>query len=415
MVFSSKKIVLGWLGVGAVALISLLAYSITSMWFLISLLPPQNDALIALKTSDKNVQGILSLIKKYEPISEINNYLQETRKVIYQKQGSNQTLILVSKLAFIDTIKQNITTDGWNISQIGPVIMASKGQNNPLPSGKTLLSRSMQGLLRPWQEIFQHQAPFHPLTVVSLTKDTYGWVDQPMEVIAQYSGRQIHTQIALKDNSTQKINWSEQRQPQEKSEEINDKGLFLALPPMMLSSIPKIIGEKLTNNLAAALSLKQDSLNRLLNTFSTAKQVIISLKDGRAVIGVIGQKEEFISYAQDRVKEAEALYYPQKKAFRLPDGTLGYELVPGKPEISWVQTGDGCAYMNGEKTTWWICRQGEVVLVGLEKNMVQQALKRIDQEYWQVAIQREELSNIQLPFQHLLIQGKEKTVNAYIK
>lgn len=115
-----------------------------------------------------------------------------------------------------------------------------------------------------------------------------------------------------------------------------------------------------------ALALNQYILEQLMITYTTpdilqnllAGSSVALIEDHRGfLLAVSGLNSERRAEVQRFIRNEAAYDYPQKKAFLLPDGTLGYQYVPNIEAVTLEYATDekGCVRSDVHGQSLWVC------------------------------------------------------------
>lgn len=100
-----------------------------------------------------------------------------------------------------------------------------------------------------------------------------------------------------------------------------------------------------------------------------------SLAAGEAAVAVDDTTEQFVGAATAWVQEEERRGRLVSRAFRLPDGSLGYEKIPGEAAPVFTPPDrDNCRGPLEGRTTLWLCTRPGRAALGRSKGAAQQAL-----------------------------------------
>lgn len=164
----------------------------------------------------------------------------------------------------------------------------------------------------------------------------------------------------------------------ELSHEIDE--LNIAIPSNVLTIFPKDIVASIQNKIVSELGFTR-TLPDIVDQFAQAQAFGIrarSTDSNMVAIGVVEQEgsRKFSDTLRDWVALERAYISPVERAFTLPDGTIGYELIPA-PEVNSgfsLMGTDGCqtSYIGSRQV--WRCREDNVVVFGVAYNETRRLL-----------------------------------------
>jgi hypothetical protein len=126
--------------------------------------------------------------------------------------------------------------------------------------------------------------------------------------------------------------------------------------------------------------------------------VSLTLSGAEASIAIIGDPTALKTTLSNWLSNEEAFSRPQKSAFKLPDGTIGYELVKG--ELQTVLSDpdqEGCQAPITASVTLWLCQNSQGISLGTGHSLAQQALANINPNHNSISIGRQYLGQLEFP------------------
>ncbi len=364
----------------AVAVIVLLAAGYTvvhSLWFLATFVPVDANAIVIAQQEEHPIVQLLN--KRISLIGidwqQAGIEPQEFTRLAMSKREGSHYLMGITKSWLSTNVQQNIQKNGWQAQSFGPFIYANKGPAATYLTAKTLLSRSAHGI---WQVIVHMRHGNNPVAIIHIAQNSIPLADTTYDaVIRQQKDRVYITVTHPHSPSGAKIS-------QEKNEEINqDSGLKFALSSTLLARIPNELQSASLQKIARDVHVtrKQADLTKLIK-----ESLFIAGQSNASGTGIamMGDTVKLASSLQKIVVEEEGYYHPERRAFRLPDGSIGFELRPGEPTAAWTQVNGSCGRYNGLEHQWWVCNNNSIASLGTSQEMAEHLLGPYDPAIWMV-------------------------------
>lgn len=282
--------------------------------------------------------AVANLDARYQLSDQIPVSLQSVRRLAWRRGVEREMIAVVPTLGQGDTVQSELATGAWRYQRLGGLIVASRG-NIALPSSRTTLAAGAREL---GVHLAPDALPFQPLALFSIG-DIRAYVAhdrQQLLGVLRRSGAWPNARIA-------------------RSESAPASGLELALGSQALAAIPTDILTRWQEELVNRFALKRSrpALVKELEGFDTVAAV---LDADDVAIGARSASASFIQTAEGWLQAEQGYQSPSTVAFRLPDGTLGYEKRPSHAPITWQIVGDGaCRTTTLAEVSYWLCRQAE--------------------------------------------------------
>lgn len=351
-----------------VAAISLLA----SLWFPWHVLPPGEVKLAW-------THRAAAMLPPSVPVSpEVNHVLHAAWRGVYQQQstatGLSRALLVLPAWRYQRATPAALAAAGWQVGRIGPYIHATRGDHGAgLLNPRSVLRATLAALIT-------SRWPMYP-GIIFEAASVQSVVSQPLAAVATPSGT---TWRVVVDQSI--------AQP--------SPGLRPAGQPTVASNVPR--RQPSQSELAAIVVVAPGSLWKsmpetlwddilrprlhftrtrppFVHTLATLPQatVLLSTQDQGSDVAITGEDPtgQFALAATTWLQEEERRSRLVNRAFRLPDGTQGYERVLGEalPVLSPPDEA-GCRGPEGARTTLWLCQQGKRTTLATDRDLALRAL-----------------------------------------
>ncbi len=394
----------------AVAIGVISTLTLTSGWFIWDLLP--SDGEIALSVNVKAIEPLISAAKGYEQdnkfLESLEPYLTSAQRIAYAKKGDTEFIVLAPKWFSLRQAKEVLSEKGWQQAQWATLIFATRGQNNSESANKNHLSSIINAFLMPWKQAFLNKQQIRPIGILKAKAGTFPGLTKDISLIGTHKKDEIVIVVSLEPHEKTISKFpqfsSEEREKLKFDVDSND---LLALPAELLANIPTNQKNQIILNALEEIGFKTTA-SKALPEILKLDSIIIKTKGENIALGTKNHGNIFIKEAQAWVEREESYNYPQKRAFKLPDGTLGNELRPSKPDIAWVNTGENCAYFAGKEKTWWLCGEDKKAILGTSKEITQTSIRAVNDNYFQLQLAQIKQKQPTLPIKSLSGIGTEE-------
>lgn len=311
--------------------------------------------------------ALAELDARYNVTSTLPLRLNTVRRLAWHRSGDSQTLAVVPTVGQGDTVKDQLTQAGWRHQRLGGLIVASP-VSHPAPPARTLLGRGSRELIR---HLAFDNLPFQPLALLDMGIRGYIVYDRHQLV------------GSLRTDSA----WPQKVIAPAESGFGTERGLVLALPSQALSAIPPDLLTRWQLELVKrfALDRSRPSLVKELGKFAA---ITASFDADDAALGARSHSISFLTTAESWLVAEQGYQTPRTVAFRLPDGTLGYEKRPSHAPIAWQIVGDGsCRTTSIADVSYWLCQHAEAAALGTSEDSARRALAALTSDSpWHVQI-----------------------------
>lgn len=364
----------------AAGVIILIGYIIThSLWFLSRFVPSDSNIVWAAKGGHPFTQllhtqsRLIGLDLEQEGI----NFQDYSHIVIAKTAASTHVVGITNSLFQTPNTRQKLQPEGWHVQAVGPYVNAQKGAGVQVLTAKTLLSRSGQGI---WHLMKHASDGINPISIIHVSEKSIPLADTAYDAVITVRKDMVQTIV--------KHPHGQQAPPltlEKTANNIPSYGLKFALSGKMLSHIPARLQTaslaKMMDNLH--INRKQSDLAALIKKATFIAGVSNHNETGLAIMG---ESTGLATAMQNIVAAEEGYYHPQRGAFRLPDGSIGFEFRPGTPSAVWSQVNESCGYYNGQNHQWWVCNNGKMASLGTSQPVAQMLLAPYDERIWTFTI-----------------------------
>lgn len=332
-----------------VAIALILIASHLSLWFLWTLLP-QGEVKLAINQSNQAIANPLNKLLPPE-IKDIAPDSTTSSKFAFSKHNDKITLLAIPSRPFLFSSHQALVNHfknkGWNSYHLGLIIVAQ-------PESKQELNRLSRAWFRSAREIIKFDRPLRPFIIAEADQNSIPFIDAPLALIGYTRQGSINILTAPTANEISQNNITKHTPPAKVKE------LQVAINSQSLSLLPTKMQQQWNTFYAESLGFHQTK-PKLIELLLQHETIYLGLQNNSPIIAVGNNSQQFIDKIMEVVQIEEAYSRPQKRAFRLPDKTLGYEQVPGEPRNVFKYEDNQCQHASwpdqntNEMLHLWLC------------------------------------------------------------
>ena len=255
-----------------------------------------------------------------------------------------------------------IARSGWQYDRVGPYIVASEpGKAVLVPSYLEVIQAAG---LNPLKNIIL-QRPQRPVLIGAIPGEKLG-LDQQINLTGLSRDNSIQILSSLDELEYKALSGGNQAVLKDDLQVSIESGILRNIPSDIHASWNRFISQKIN-----FVNSKPDFMAH----FRTAKKIEIKDSSAGFSLAYSGPDAElFLQEAEVWIQNEERHNRPSRQGFKTPDGTLGYEIVPGDPEPVVESWSDNCQAPISGRSTLWLCRQGDKAVLGTSMEVARQAL-----------------------------------------
>ncbi len=289
-----------------------------SLWFLWNLLP-SGEIRLAVDQSNKSIADPLTKLLPTR-IKDIALDPTISSKFAFSKHNNKTTLLAIPSHPFLFSSHKELTdyfhNKGWSSYHLGLIIVAQ-------PENKQGLNSPISAWFRSVRELIKFDRPLHPFFIAEATPDSISFIDAPLALISHTKqGGIINVLTAPTEREISENNITQHTQ----SIKVNE--LQVAINSQSLRLLPVEMQQQWDVFYAKSLGFIKTK-PKIIELLLRHEAIYLSSQDSSPVIAVSNNSQQFINNIKEWVQIEESYSRPQKRAFKLPDKTLGYEQVPG--------------------------------------------------------------------------------------
>lgn len=326
----------------AVGLVFLLWLN-SSVWLLWHLLPQGDEVRIAAESRFMPTAGFPS---------ELASHLFMTNTVARSQTGDDVTVLVVPRLQYYFSLPNVLQEQGFRVERLGLALRAHKQNGEGAPARVVpTLPRALQKVAGTF---FSARWPLNPVLLAEIKAETLPALPTGIFSIGTSYGNHVRLLTAQGAAETFVTSSSTLSLPH-----VDASGLTISLPSEILKELPVSLQEYWAQQLHTKLAFNATKPD-IFKEARRFRQIGLYIHNEEAAIATSGNSTLFEQLARTWAQDEERQGRLERQPFRLPDGTLGYERIPGKPDQVFEMTNKGgCFAPLAGKTALWICKEGD--------------------------------------------------------
>lgn len=335
------------------AIISATVVFVHSLWFLWALLPANATLRFALDRTQPS--QLEPAVPQYVPLAhDLEPLTKHSSRFAYALTPHEQVLVVLPALNAQISLPQSLAQAGWQVERLGLIIRAQRGQKEDhQPSFTAAVQPALADSLR-WQR------PLRPLALLE---------SQGVTAIARRTHREITITVQPAGTIFPERATTSQAAPD---------AIALVVPGSILKQLPRslvLAWNSLLRQKFGFIKTKPDIMEEL-SDYST---VLLGVQGKTVTVGVADAQAitTFASTVQRWSEDEDRYNRPVKRAFRLPDGSLGYELVPGPSRLVFQPDSVAAACLEpiAGRATVTLCHHDNRLVVATAREQAQLGLQ----------------------------------------
>lgn len=235
-------------------------------------------------------------------------------RFVYKKDSNGEYIVGVPYITKQFSLVSDLQQRGWQTDRIGWLIIGSHTTTSSVPSYS--LRHATGSALR---HIIWERLPLHPLLVLQVE----GREADSFALYLEENNGGVH--VAMNTQSPHFFRGKSQRM---KKDTLDSKMTYVSLQRDVLSHLPNEFGATLERKISDSMHFIKTHPRMLESLLPLGSLAIVIEGDGTA-IGVLSQNTGATTLMSEWINTEQGIRHPKKRAFSLPDKTLGYEYIPG--------------------------------------------------------------------------------------
>lgn len=400
-------------GIGTICLIALFCiFFMGSLWFFFALLPDASGQVRRVGY----LESVLSVVPSEtqhiirESIDVPEEDLKGFYKIAYQDDERGVSLIGIPKIGRQATMRSKLQRESWSVRRLGLLLIAYK------PHGNTMQEAQQKGVLFALRDTFYkvalQQLPMRPNMLFQMIPVSAHEQSVALYVEDQLEG--FHAVVSMQETGFLSG----------KNERINRKTIekntsFVSLQTDVLERISNRFNAIIQSEIAKSLGFKKTNPN-IIGDLLSLGPLTIAKKGDAVAIGVFLMSDTPAEYMNQWISAEQSVRHPEKRAFTLPDKTVGYEYIPGETSARFAlnKGNNSCLPSEGYDETVFLCGQDRAVVFTNEELLGKDLLSflQAQQAGWNGVIQGELLAALGLgsAFHRIEYSGEDSLIEIWM-
>lgn len=354
-----------------------------SLWFLWESVPPGD-----LRLAYDQQQPASPLLTPYLQSwlgPDLNLLFEDSAQLAISRRADGVVASVLPRHAWSPRVQRAFTrqlrAEGWHTRRLGLAIVASYGANSQrLPASPPARrfggpdwrdGRLARGTFAALRDLLTARQPREPLFIATVTDGSPPFMTPPFSLIAASEENEL-TIVAAQGTYLPSLSHASLAL----ADTVGSSGaadLSVALPSELFNQLPRELAVAWHNLLRQYLNFEHTDPGLLAAAVQSKGGLTIKLIGDSAVLGVETGGAQFAAAARASLEAEEAYLRPSRRAFRLPDKSIGFELVPGEPQdlFSNKLMGDGCQ----PALSLWLCEAGDRASLANDQGLAEAALR----------------------------------------
>lgn len=322
----------------AVLFVIMVGSLVTSVWLLVGLLPAETQWRYALEEP----AALARMIKEHLPLE-----MGDVSALAMAQMAEGRVLVIKPRLLAWRRTARALQEAGWQVERVGWLLRASQREETRLPtfgSAMVTVVRQTLGNNLAMRPAIWAQGEFGQAVGV--------WHGSRLRVAGVFGQQPLPSRLVYSPPipAFNADVW------------VAGRGEFINLVPLALQ-------QELNQQLADGLGFSKTTPAWLP---AAGDHHFLAGRVGEGVfIGQRGAAQEFREQVITWMQEEDSRLHPQRQLFSLPDGTRGYESIPGKSRAVLASSTDedGCAEPLIETPALWLCMRDDTAIASTLKEV----------------------------------------------
>lgn len=350
----SQKVLLS-LGISAGFLLSVLAagYFIHTSAYVMWAMVPEEPLKIFLDLGGQQQILLRHLESQYHLDRFLGVPAGSPTRLVYTRSGARESAVVLPRLRQQHLLPKTLADQGWQTKRVGLLLLARRGPA-PVPGGEVPTHVLLgQALAHFTTALIKDRLPVHPVLLASLSSSALPLLSEEFRLVGDF--KEDTLLLTLEQGNA----WPKLPSPPSLAP---PPGFALSIPGSVLPFLPLDSKDQWNQYFWQKLHLTSSQPD-LISALTSFSRVQAQGTETGTTLGVIGEEENFVKLADTWVAQEVAYTHPVTRAFRLPDGTLGYEKRPAPVAAAFVGPAvrKGC---RSSELSLFLCQSADQTALG---------------------------------------------------
>lgn len=374
-----------------------LLFTHLSTWFIWELLPP-GAVQIAVNQTHPAANFLTDYLSATGLASTLEQ-LKSTRRFSISAKPNSTTVVVVPNNPLLfrnhQALINQLSNAGFHTQRFGLLIIAR--QNNG--TDDIVHTKFFPAFRQTIRRLFSNTLPAKPLLIASIESGIIPFLENPLTLLGTARGNSVQLVAAEPTIDFHSISQNTPSPPQQENE------LTLTTPSHVITTLPEPLRHEWNKILISKLGFANTQPDILTHLSQYNSPINIKLTQNGAVITVAKTQKAFSNTVKTWVQAEEAHFRQQQQAFRLPDGTFGYELAPGDTREVFTNSlsSENCRQdafpLPGKEMHYlWLCSSDTWTAFGSDEKATREAIQQpiMVANSWNISIGTQYLTSLSL-------------------
>lgn len=365
-----------------------------SLWFLWYLLPEEKIK-IAVNSTQPGSQIITDILSAFPIKEDTVKLLNSAKRYSYAQTDKGSVIALVPKNPFLfkdrNLLINELRNNNWHTINFGLVIIGKN--NNSTPN----LSSLRSVIINTYNKLLSRQHPYKPTIIAQSNNSSIPLLsgDTALVGVVSRKNKEFKAIIAPSLSNMPNFSISGPALPNQANH------LTINIPGKSINAVSTKFSNEWNDIIYSKLGFSATS-PPIISYMAVQQTSSMTITNEKAALAMIGDTNSLKGVFHQWMQEEEAHSRPQKHAFRLPDGTIGYELIKGEtqPVLS-APDSSGCLAPISEAIKLWLCQNDKGISIATSRADAMQELSSISSSVQTITIGNDYLQRLDfLPVKH---------------
>lgn len=333
----------------------------TSPYFLWAALPEDASIKLSLEMKGPLHSLLANFSGQFNPDHLLPFPDNTVARLAYATGVGSERAVIVPKLASQSRLAKTLQSQGWHTQRLGLLLLARRGEASaePFSPPKTLIRQGFNNVIT---RLTRDRLPVKPHLLLSLAPGSGKFFTDPITVVGR-SQRQALVFHVRRDGQFFQENLPPLTSP---------SGLHAALPGSFIAQLPPEVKNDWNEFLRREFhfTASRPDIVSDLSTFSHAE---VHVTAASSSLVSKAETDKFLQLVQEWASQEIAHRNPVTGAFRLPDGTLGYEKRPSPATAAFTEPPDSGGCRGGLLPATFLCKNADGALLTTTRDGASQA------------------------------------------
>jgi hypothetical protein len=307
-----------------------------------------------------------NMLYQQELEAMVPNVLAKYGRVVYANFSEAEYIVGIPRIVSQRIIAEELTRDSWEVRRFAYIVYARRTKGNELPPAHMIPIRAMGKtiLAVAWKRL-----PAYPQFIAQGTVSS-----QEFSVFVEESRIGLYGVVRTGSSEFRRVRMRRGAHDGESNETS-----YVAIQRDLLQVLPEHIKTRVENKVSEAFRFIKTRPNILEHVFMLTPEAVIATNGDSIAIGIRSIEQKAADYMHEWIHTEQGVRHPEKKAFYLPDNTIGYEYIPGSSNASFSlnKANNGCLPSEGYDEQLFLCAKDDILVMTSSDVLGEELLLRL--------------------------------------